>query len=199
VSEKSDIDAEKARLLRRDAEWVLAASEGRDIERILSFWTDDAVVLPPGLPAIIGKAALRQYVESSLQVPGFRITWSTDEAVLSPDGKFAYLLGNNAVTMDHPTGAPVTTKGRAVTIWQRGTDGEWRCAVDIWNAEPTADRTRWLPHNTFTKSARAKIAAALIWSAFLDFPDIFLTNLEQWTNSAESKPLKNSSYASQQS
>jgi ketosteroid isomerase-like protein len=46
VSEKSDIDAEKARVLRRDAEWVLVASEGRDIERILSFWTDDAVVLP---------------------------------------------------------------------------------------------------------------------------------------------------------
>jgi hypothetical protein len=46
VSEKSDIDAEKAHLLRRDAEWVLAASEGRDIERILSFWTDDAVVPP---------------------------------------------------------------------------------------------------------------------------------------------------------
>ena len=72
--------------------------------------------LPPDLPAIIGKAALRQYVESSLRVPGFRITWSIDEAVLSPDGQFAYLLGNNAVTMDDPTGEPVTTKGRAVTI-----------------------------------------------------------------------------------
>jgi ketosteroid isomerase-like protein len=138
VSGKSDIDAEKARLLRRDAEWVLATSEGRDVERILSFWTDAAVVLPPDLPSIIGKAALRQYVESSLQVPGFRITWSTDEAVLSPDGRLAYLVGNNAVTMNDLTGAPVTTKGRAVTIWQRGTDGEWRCAVDIWNVEPRA-------------------------------------------------------------
>ena len=141
MSGKSDIDAEKARLLQRDAEWVLAASEGRDVERILSFWTDDAVVLPPDFPAIVsGKAALRTYVESSLQVPGFRITWSTDEAVLSPDGQFAYLLGNNAVTMHDPTGAFVTTKGRAVTIWQRGTDGEWRCAVDRVNAEPNAAR-----------------------------------------------------------
>jgi ketosteroid isomerase-like protein len=138
VSGKSDLDAERARLLRRDAEWALAASEGRDVERILSFWTDDAVVLPPDFPAITGKAALRQYVESSLQVFGFRIMWSTDEAVLSPDGQFAYLIGNNAVTMNDPTGVPVTTKGRAVTIWQRGTDGEWRCAVDIWNAEPRA-------------------------------------------------------------
>ena len=135
---KSDVEAEKARLLQRDAEWLLAASEGHDVERILSFWTDDAVVLPPALPAIIGKVALRQYIESSLQVPGFRIAWSTKEAVLSPDGRFAYLLGNNAVTMNDPTGVPVTTKGRAVTIWQRGTDGEWRCAVDIWNAEPRA-------------------------------------------------------------
>ena len=138
MSGKSDIDAEKAHLVWRDAEWALAASEGRDVERILSFWIDDAVVLPPDLPPIIGKAALRQYVESSLQVPGFRITWSTDEAVLSPDGQLAYLVGNNAVTMNDPTGAPVTTKGRAVTIWQRGTDGEWRCAVDIWNVEPRA-------------------------------------------------------------
>ena len=138
VSEKLDIDAERARLLQRDAEWALAASEDRDLTRILSFWTDDAVVLPPGLPPILGKAALCQFVESSLQVPGFRITWSTDEAVLSPDGQFAYLLGNNAVTMDDPTGEPVTTKGRAVTIWRRGADGEWRCAVDIWNAEPPA-------------------------------------------------------------
>jgi ketosteroid isomerase-like protein len=23
-----------------------------------------------------------------------------------------------------------------VTIWRREADGEWRCAVDIWNAEP---------------------------------------------------------------
>ena len=84
MSEKSDIDAEKARVSRRDAEWVLVASEGRDIERILSFWTDDAVVLPPDLPAIIGKFGLRQYFESSLQVPGIRITWPTNEASFQP-------------------------------------------------------------------------------------------------------------------
>jgi ketosteroid isomerase-like protein len=135
---ENDFAEERARLLHRDAEWALAASEGRDLERILSFWTDDAIVLPPALPAIIGKAALRQYVQSTLQIPGFRITWSTETAVLSPDGQFAYLLGNNAVTMNGLDGASVTVKGRAVTIWRRGTDGEWRCAVDIWNAQPPA-------------------------------------------------------------
>jgi len=127
---------DRAQLLERDAEWAAAASEGRDIERILSYWTDDAVVLPPGLPAIAGKVALRHYVEASMQIPGFRIGWSSSEVVFSPDRNLAYMFSQNAVTMNGPDGAPVTTKGRAVTIWRREPDAQWRCAVDIWNAEP---------------------------------------------------------------
>ena len=35
------------RLLKRDAEWASIVSEGRDVEGMLAFWTDDAVVLRP--------------------------------------------------------------------------------------------------------------------------------------------------------
>jgi ketosteroid isomerase-like protein len=131
-----DLAVERTRLLERDAEWAVAAAEGRDMERILSYWTDDAVVMPPGFPAVAGKAALRQYVESSMQIPGFRITWTTTDVALSLDGNLAYMFSQNAVTMNAPDGTPTTTEGRAVTIWRREPDGEWRCAVDIWNAEP---------------------------------------------------------------
>ncbi|MBA3514123.1 MAG: DUF4440 domain-containing protein [Pyrinomonadaceae bacterium] len=130
-----DLVLEGGRLLQRDAEWAAAASEGRDLERILSFWTDDAVVLAPGLPAVIGKDALRRYVQGSMEIPGFGITWTSTEVTFSPDGNLAYLFSRNAVTMNGPNGTPSTTEGRAVTIWRRETDGEWRCAVDIWNAD----------------------------------------------------------------
>ena len=60
----------------------------------------------------------------------------SDGASLSPDGQLAYLLGTNAVTITGPEGQPVTTRGRAVTVWRREADGNWRCAVDIWNDEP---------------------------------------------------------------
>ena len=130
-------EIDRAQLLERDAEWAAAASEGSDIERILSYWTDDAVVLPPGLPPIAGKAALRHYVEASMRIPGFRIGWLSSEVAFSPDRNLAYMFSQNAVTMNGPDGAPVTTKGRAVTIWRRESDAQWRCAVDIWNAEPT--------------------------------------------------------------
>jgi ketosteroid isomerase-like protein len=128
--------AESKRLLARDAAWAAAAAQGRDIERILEFWTDDAIVYPPGLPAVVGKAALRSYVQASLAIPGFRISWTSSESNVSPDGQFAYLLSENAVTAPDHTGQLTTTRGRAVTVWRRESDGAWRCAVDIWNAEP---------------------------------------------------------------
>jgi len=131
-----DPRAERQRLLDRDAQWATLAAEGRDIERILDFWTDDAVVYPPGLPVVAGKAALRAYVQASLVIPGFHITWTSSDARISSDGQLAYLVGENAVTVPDPTGETVTMRGRAVTIWRREADGEWRCAVDIWNAHP---------------------------------------------------------------
>jgi uncharacterized protein (TIGR02246 family) len=129
-----DSAAERKRLLERDAQWAAAAAEGRDVERILEFWTDDALVYPPGFPPVAGKAALRAYVQASLAIPGFRITWTSSDVRLSPDGQLAYLLSENAVTAPGPTGQLTTSQGRGVTVWRREPDGQWRCAVDIWNA-----------------------------------------------------------------
>ncbi|OAI41961.1 hypothetical protein AYO41_05015 [Verrucomicrobia bacterium SCGC AG-212-E04] len=121
-------------MLARDAQWSAAAAAGRDIDLVLSYWTDDAVVIPPGMPPVVGKAALRNYVEGTLKIPGFRISWASRDVSFSPDGKFAYMFGENAVSLHGPDGQPITMEGRAVTIWRLESDGEWRCAVDIWNS-----------------------------------------------------------------
>jgi len=95
-----DLDSERTKLLQRDAEWAALAAEGRDVEAILSYWTDDAVVLPPGLPAVTGKTALREYIQGSMQIPGFNITWASRDVVFSPDGNLAYMFSENRVTMN---------------------------------------------------------------------------------------------------
>jgi len=131
-----DLEQERKNLERRDAEWSALASEGRDVEAILSYWTDDAIVIPPGLPTVSGKDALRQYVTESLRIPGFRISWKSSAPVLSGDGSFAYMAAENTVSMQGPDGNPMTLRGRALTVWRKDRDGEWRCAYDIWNALP---------------------------------------------------------------
>src|SRR5947208_14438670 len=79
-----DPSAEAERLLKRDAEWAALASAGRVIDRILSYWTDDAVVLAPALAPVIGKAALRGYGENCFRIPGFEISWKSREVRVSP-------------------------------------------------------------------------------------------------------------------
>lgn len=129
----------RSRILRLDAEWSEAA-QTRDVDRIVSYWADDATVLPPGGPAIVGKAAIREFVAKSFENPSFRISWKTNDVVVSPDGNFAYGIGTNRVNVTAPDGTPVTMDGKAVTIWRREADGSWKCVVDIWNDVPPAAR-----------------------------------------------------------
>ena len=54
-----DVAAEEQKLLHRDAEWADAAAAGKDLEKIVSYWTEDALVIEPGQPVYEGKAAIR--------------------------------------------------------------------------------------------------------------------------------------------
>lgn len=131
-----DTTAEAEKLAQRDADWSKISLEGKDIEKIVSYWSDDARLLQPGLPPIDGKVAIRQFVTESLKIPGFKIHWVSEKPVLSPDGKMAYLLSSVETTAPGANGSLETTHGRSVTVWRRDGDGEWRCVVDTSNDAP---------------------------------------------------------------
>jgi ketosteroid isomerase-like protein len=131
-----DVAAESAKVAQRDADWSKVSFDGKDIESIVSYWSDDAHLLQPGLPPIEGKAAIRAFVTASLKIPGFKIHWLSDKPVFSPDGKMAYLMSSVETTAPGANGALEITHGRSVTIWTPGADGQWRCTVDIANDAP---------------------------------------------------------------
>src|SRR5437660_12029729 len=133
-----DAKTEGEKLLRRDAEWADLASAGKDVEKIVSYWTDDAVLIFPGQPVLEGKTAIRAYVAESLNTPGFKIRWVSEKPVFSPDGKLAYMRGKDELTVPGPNGAPVTAHLRGISIWRLDADRQWRCVVDISNEEPQA-------------------------------------------------------------
>jgi ketosteroid isomerase-like protein len=129
---------ESARLLRRDAEFADAAAAGKDVDKILSYFGDEALMIEPGQPLYEGKAAIRGYVAASLQTPGFKIHWVSEKPVFSADGTMAYMRGVDEMTVPGPNGALVTIHMRGVSVWRRDLGGEWRCVVDIANEPPAA-------------------------------------------------------------
>ena len=133
-----DATTESAKLLQRDVEWADVTTAGKDIEKIISYWTDDAVVMEPGQPAIEGKQAIRAFVTSSVNTPGFKIHWVSQKPTFSPDGKMAYMRGTDDMTVPGPKGAPLTLHLQGYSIWRMDADGQWRCVVDIATEAPTA-------------------------------------------------------------
>src|SRR6266550_1201080 len=122
-----DSTAEGERLLRRDSEWADLATAGKDIEKVLSYWSDDAVLIFPGQPVLEGKAAIRAYVTASFNAPGFRIHWVSQKPVFSPDGKLAYMRGMDDLTLPGPKGGPMTLYLRGISVWRVDPDKQWRC------------------------------------------------------------------------
>ena len=123
----------KEELIRTDQAWSAAASEGKDVERAVAFWSDDATIIPPGAPIINGKEAIRDYVAKSFATPGFHISWKTLDAAVSQDGTMGYTIADNTMTFPGTEGKLITIDGRGVAIWRRDAAGAWKCVCDIWN------------------------------------------------------------------
>jgi ketosteroid isomerase-like protein len=124
----------RAAIKQADKEWLQAAA-AKDVDRTVAFWTEDAVIQPPGQPAVVGKEAIRRYVSDAFKQPGFSILWLSGEPTLSSAGDMAYTLGTNQITFQDAKGAVVKVRGRGVVVWRRQRDGQWKSAVDTWNAD----------------------------------------------------------------
>jgi uncharacterized protein (TIGR02246 family) len=132
-----DVDhaAVGAEVMQVSREWAQAAN-GDDVERIVSYWAEDAVVLPPDQEAVRGREAIRAFVREMQKVPGFSVTWEPESATVSSDGSMAYLVERSQFTFNDANGVRHTQHGKSVTVWRKDASGAWKCVVDIWNNRP---------------------------------------------------------------
>ncbi|MCI4320208.1 MAG: DUF4440 domain-containing protein [Thermoplasmata archaeon] len=124
------------RLLQTSRAWAKVLGS-RNVEKIVSFWSEDAIVMPPDQPALVGKSAIRRYVTQSLATPGFSVTWDPELAVVSEGGDQGYLVEASRFTFPDTAGVLVTRYGKTVTVWRKTPEGEWQCVIDIWNGNPS--------------------------------------------------------------
>jgi len=133
---KVDTKSEGKKLMKLSKEWSEVTSTG-DVDKTVSYWADDALVMSAGQPPLKGKPAIRQMVEESFKMPGFRISWQPESVEVSESGDMAYMIENSQVSFTDSTGKPVTLKNKAVSIWRKQPDGSWKNTVDISTPDPT--------------------------------------------------------------
>ncbi|HYJ37322.1 MAG TPA: DUF4440 domain-containing protein [Chitinophagaceae bacterium] len=131
-NQQVDKEAEGKKLMELSREWSKSAATG-DTAKILSYWADDAMVMPPGQPPLTGKDAIREMVVGSSKIPGFKISWEPKSVVVSESGDLAYLLEENEISFNDSLGNAIVQKNKAVTIWKKQSDGSWKNVVDMWS------------------------------------------------------------------
>jgi uncharacterized protein (TIGR02246 family) len=117
-----------------DAQWSAAAG-AKDLEKTISFYSQDAIVLPTNAPAATTKEAIRNTWKELLASPGLAISWKTTKVEVAKSGDIAYTTGTYELTMNDASGKPVPDHGKYVEVWKKQTDGKWKVAVDIWNSD----------------------------------------------------------------
>ena len=133
--QKSDNKSEVAKLMQTSRDWAQVAATA-DIEKSLSYWSDDAVVMMADQPMLKGKEEIRKMIEGSFKTPGFKISWEPQSGEISQSGDMAYLVENETMTMNDSTGKAITIHSKGVTIWKKQSDGSWKNVVDIATPEP---------------------------------------------------------------
>ncbi|WP_111685597.1 YybH family protein [Winogradskyella tangerina] len=133
VDQKSEAD----KLMQLSKDWAKSV-KNKNVKKMLSYWADDAILMSPNEPAVVGIDSLRAMVERSMKIQGFEINWNPQEAYVSKSGDLGYVIFKNYMTMPIDTlGNTRTIFNKGVEIWKKQADGNWKNVVDISNADPS--------------------------------------------------------------
>jgi uncharacterized protein (TIGR02246 family) len=125
--------ADESAIRDLDAQWSKAAA-ANDVDATVSYYSDDATLLPPNAPVAIGRQAIRASW-AALLAPGVSVSWQISKVEVSRSGDLAYSIGAYLVAMKDPQGKPVTDHGKLVEVWKKQPDGIWKTVADIYNSD----------------------------------------------------------------
>ena len=120
-----------------DDQWSKAA-EAKDVDKLMSFYSDDAIVLPPNAAAVTTKDGIRNIWKEMVSVPGSTLTWKTTRVEVSKSGDMAYSSGTYEFSMKDATGKSTSERGKYLEVWERQADGQWKCGADMWSSDSAA-------------------------------------------------------------
>jgi ketosteroid isomerase-like protein len=120
-----------------DAKWAKAAAT-KDVEQTIAFYSDDAIVLPPNATSAATKEAIRNGWKEMFASPGFVISWQPTKVQVGKAGEMAWVSGTYELTMNDSSGKPINDRGKYLEVWEKQTDGNWKCSADMWNSNLAA-------------------------------------------------------------
>jgi len=133
--EALDTRAADERAIRDMAIEYNKAVAAKDVEWIVSHYSDDASVLPSNQPIVTGKEPIRAYWTKSLAAPGLSATVQLVKVEVARTGDLAYTHGTYSWSAEGPKGQPLNDKGKYLLVYRKGPDGKWKVVTGSSNSD----------------------------------------------------------------
>lgn len=128
-----DIAAVRAAAAAYEAAWL-----SNDPERVMETLTDDAVIVPSGLPALAGKDAIRGFWWPAGAAPTVVTEFTAAQDEVGGHGDVAFVRGTFTLRFTYDA-ADYANGGTYLTLLRRQPTGAWRISHRTWSDRPRSE------------------------------------------------------------
>jgi len=114
--------------IRKSSSEFAAAFNAKDIDKVLGYYADNSVFMPPNAPLMRGREPLKSFYTSMIEKGATNLTLET--ADVSGFGPIAYESGTYSVSFDKGG----RDRGKYLIVL-RNMGGTWRAEKTIWSSD----------------------------------------------------------------
>jgi ketosteroid isomerase-like protein len=104
----------------------------KDVDKIVSHYTADGVVMAAGFPAAFTPDARKAMFKGMFADPAASLSFQATSVEIAKSGDLAATRGTYKMTMTDPaTKKPIADHGSYVTVYQKQADASWKALSDI--------------------------------------------------------------------
>jgi ketosteroid isomerase-like protein len=128
-------DADIQAIKTTETAWAKDAA-AKDVDKFVSYYTDDASILLPNAPIITGKESIKSALKPLMGDPNFSLTFASTKQDVAKSGDLGYTIGGYTMTMSGGKDkGPITEKGKYATVFRKQADGSWKAVADMLNSD----------------------------------------------------------------
>ncbi|MER2509942.1 SgcJ/EcaC family oxidoreductase [Amaricoccus sp.] len=123
-----------AEIKAAQASWEAAFAAGDGAAAAEAVFTEDARLLPPGEPMVVGREAIGAYWQAGIDAGFHSLKLGLTAVEVIGDT----MIETGTWSIKFPGmdgGAEGEASGKALVIWKKGADGTWRMSQDMWSPD----------------------------------------------------------------
>ncbi len=129
LADTRDADIKSLKDLEKqwNAEWL-----AKDVDKVVAHYTDDAVIMSPGMPAASTADARKAMVKGLAEDAAGSLMFASNSVEVAKSGDIGTTRGTYMMSMTDPaTKKKMDDHGSYVTVYKKQADGTWKAFSDI--------------------------------------------------------------------